>query len=340
MGAAVLPVAAPAPRLTDGFGREITYLRLSVTDRCDFRCVYCMAEDMRFLPRDAVLTLEEMERLARVFVALGIRKIRLTGGEPLVRRGLPELVEGLGALSGLETLAMTTNGARLAPVARRLRAAGLRQVNISLDSLDPARFRELTRTGELADVLAGIDAAVAAGFPRIRLNSVVLRGRNEDEVPALVAYARRLGVDLAFIEEMPLGVISEHDRRLAHVPGRELLAMVARAHELLPDDSQEVGGPARYHRLAGSRTRVGVITPHSHNFCASCNRVRLTAEGRLLLCLGHEHSLDLRAPLRDGASDAELAGLVTAAMARKPERHEFSLDTAPQIVRFMNMTGG
>ncbi len=332
--------AEPAPRLVDGFGRDITYLRLSVTDRCDFRCVYCMAEDMQFLPRSAVLSIEEMERLAGVFVSLGIRKIRLTGGEPLVRKGLPELVERLGRLPGLETLAMTTNGARLAPVAQRLRAAGLSQLNISIDSLDAARFHELTRTGVLTDVQAGIAAAVAAGFPRIRLNSVILRGRNEDEVPALVAYAASLGVDLAFIEEMPLGVISEHDRGLAHVSGQELLTMVAAQHVLLPESSQEVGGPARYHRLQGSNTRVGVITPHSQNFCASCNRIRLTAEGRLLLCLGHEHSLDLREPLRAGASDAELAALITATMMRKPERHEFALAGEPQIVRFMNMTGG
>ncbi|MEL0028586.1 MAG: GTP 3',8-cyclase MoaA, partial [Perlucidibaca sp.] len=274
------------------FGREISYLRLSVTDRCDFRCVYCMAEDMQFLPRSAVLSLEEMERLARVFVSLGIRKIRLTGGEPLVRRGLPELVARLGALPGLQTLAMTTNGARLAAVAPMLRASGLKQLNISLDSLDPARFRELTRTGTLADVLAGVAAAVDAGFPRIRLNSVILRGRNEDEVPALVAYAERMGVDLAFIEEMPLGSISEHDRALAHVSGQELLDVISARWQLLPEATQELGGPARYHWLAGSHTRVGVITPHSQNFCASCNRIRLTAEGRLLLCLGHEHSLD------------------------------------------------
>ncbi len=338
--AAPLPQVAPAPRLVDGFGRDITYLRLSVTDRCDFRCVYCMAEDMTFLPRSAVLSLEEIERLARVFISLGIRKIRLTGGEPLVRKGLPELVARLGSLSGLDTLAMTTNGARLAALAPALRAGGLRQINISLDSLDPVRFRELTRTGVLADVLAGVEAAVAAGFPRIRLNSVILKGRNEDDVLALVAYAERMGVDLAFIEEMPLGVISEHDRAQAHVSGQELLATIAASRPLLPVISGEVGGPARYHQVQGSRTRLGFITPHSENFCATCNRIRLTAEGRLLLCLGHEHSLDLRAPLREGASDAELAALITGAMMRKPERHEFALDGEPQIVRFMNMTGG
>lgn len=324
--------------LIDGFGRAITYLRLSVTDRCDFRCVYCMAEDMTFLPRAQVLSLEEMTRLARVFVGLGIRKIRLTGGEPLVRQGLPTLVRELAALPGLDTLAMTTNAARLAPVAADLRAGGLQRLNISIDSLDPARFRELTRTGELADVLAGIDAAQAAGF-RIRLNSVILRGRNEQDALPLVEFALARGLDLAFIEEMPLGRIDDHDRALTQVSGAELRERIAAVHVLTPELATADGGPARFHR-AGPDTRIGFITPHSDNFCSRCNRIRLTAEGRLLLCLGHEHSLDLRAPLRAGASDDELAALIREAMTRKPERHEFRLDEPPQIVRFMNMTGG
>ena len=329
-----------APALIDPFQREIRYLRISVTDRCDFRCVYCMAEEMTFLPRSEVLSLEEIERLARVFVSLGVRKIRLTGGEPLVRRGLTDLVRQVAQIPGLDTLAMTSNGARLAAQAVALRQAGLQQINISLDSLDPDRFRAMTRTGELADVLAGIDAAIAAGFPRIRLNAVILQGRNDQDVPALVAFALAKGIALAFIEEMPLGIIADHDRAETLLTSDALRAMIATQHVLEPEGTDHRSGPANYYRVAGSKTRLGFISPHSHNFCGDCNRVRLTAEGRLLLCLGHEHSLDLRAPLRAGASDAELADKIRLALLRKPERHEFDLSGEPQIVRFMSMTGG
>lgn len=329
-----------APPLIDPFQREIRYLRISVTDRCDFRCVYCMAEDMKFLPRSEVLSLEEIERLARVFVGLGVRKIRLTGGEPLVRRGLTDLVRQIAQIPGLDTLAMTSNGARLAAQAEALRQAGLQQINISLDSLDPDRFHAMTRIGELADVLAGIDAAIAAGFPRIRLNAVILQGRNDQDVLALVAFALAKGIDLAFIEEMPLGVIDDHDRAKTMLTSAALRAMIEPHHALLPEGADHRSGPATYYRVAGSQTRLGFISPHSHNFCGDCNRVRLTAEGRLLLCLGHEHSLDLRAPMRAGANDGELADMIRQALLRKPERHEFDLAGEPQIVRFMNMTGG
>ena len=329
-----------APPLIDPFQREIRYLRISVTDRCDFRCVYCMAEDMKFLPRSEVLSLEEIERLARVFVGLGVRKIRLTGGEPLVRRGLTDLVRQIAQIPGLDTLAMTSNGARLATQAEALRQAGLQQINISLDSLDPDRFHAMTRTGELADVLAGIDAAIAAGFLRIRLNAVILQGRNDQDVLALVEFARAKGIDLAFIEEMPLGVISDHDRAETMLTSAALRAMIAPHHAMLPEGADHRSGPATYYRIEGSQTRLGFISPHSHNFCGDCNRVRLTAEGRLLLCLGHEHSLDLRAPMRAGANDGELADMIRQALLRKPERHEFDLAGEPQIVRFMNMTGG
>jgi cyclic pyranopterin phosphate synthase len=329
-----------APALIDPFQREIRYLRISVTDRCDFRCVYCMAEDMKFLPRSEVLSLEEIERLARVFVGLGVRKIRLTGGEPLVRRGLTDLVRQIAQIPGLDTLAMTSNGARLAAQAAALRQAGLQQINISLDSLDPDRFQAMTRTGELADVLAGIDAAIAAGFSRIRLNAVILQGRNDQDVLALVEFARAKGIDLAFIEEMPLGVISDHDRAETMLTSAALRAMIALHHVMLPEGADHRSGPATYYRIEGSQTRLGFISPHSHNFCGDCNRVRLTAEGRLLLCLGHEHSLDLRAPMRAGANDGELADMIRQALLRKPERHEFDLAGEPQIVRFMNMTGG
>lgn len=326
--------------LVDPFQREIRYLRISVTDRCDFRCVYCMAEDMQFLPRSAVLSLEEIERLARVFVGLGVRKIRLTGGEPLVRRGLTDLVQHIAPIPGLETLAMTTNGARLAKQALALRDAGLQQINISLDSLNPDRFRAMTRTGELSEVLAGIDVAIAAGFPRIRLNAVILKGRNDQDVLPLVSFALAKGIDLAFIEEMPLGVIHDHDRAHTLLTSDDLRALIEPHFPLLAEGVDHRSGPARYYRVIGSQTRLGFISPHSHNFCGDCNRVRLTAEGRLLLCLGHEHSLDLRAPLRGGASDAELAYMIRHALLRKPERHTFDWHGEPQIVRFMSMTGG
>lgn len=330
--------------LIDSFQRRIRYLRLSVTDRCDLRCVYCMAEDMTFLPRAEVLSLEELARIARVFVSLGVEKIRLTGGEPLVRQNLPWLVREIAALPGLRELALTSNGMRLAGQARALREAGLQRLNISLDSLDPVRFRAITRVGELARVREGLAAAKAAGFGgeggRIKLNSVILRGRNDDEVEDLVAFARDQDCDITFIEEMPLGVIGEHDRGLTYMPSDEILARLERRFTLQPC-GDSTGGPARYHRLAGSATRVGFISPHSHNFCASCNRVRVTVEGRLLLCLGNEHSVDLRRLMREeGADDAALRQAIIAAMTLKPEQHHFDLHAPVQVVRFMNMTGG
>jgi cyclic pyranopterin phosphate synthase len=326
--------------LVDPFNRRISYLRLSVTDRCDLRCVYCMSEKMQFLPRCEVLSLEELARIARVFVSLGVLKIRLTGGEPLVRQNLSWLVREVAALPGLRELAMTSNGTHLASVAAELKAAGLARLNISLDSLQPARFREITRVGDLDSVLQGLAAAQAAGFRRIKLNSVILRGRNDDEIVDLVGFAREQGCDISFIEEMPLGHISEHDRAAAFMASDEILSRLQAHFELLPS-TESTGGPSRYYRLAGSETRVGFISPHSHNFCASCNRVRVTVEGRLLLCLGNEDSLDLRRLMREeNLDDAGLREAIIAAMALKPERHHFDLQEEPTIVRFMNMTGG
>ena len=326
--------------LIDRFGRRVTYVRLSVTDRCDFRCVYCMAEDMSFVPRREILSLEELLKVARAFSELGVSKIRLTGGEPLVRRDILWLVEHVAALPGVKELVLTTNGSRLAKMARALQRAGVRRINVSLDSLQPDKFRNLTRTGRLEDVLEGIDAARAAGFSRLKLNSVILRGRNDDEVLDLVEFARGRDLDISFIEEMPLGLIGEHDRAESYLPSEELRAIIERRHPLEACEESS-GGPARYWRMPDSATRVGFISPHSHNFCGSCNRVRVTVEGRLLLCLGNEHSVDMRALLRSGKGDVEsLKALIRQGMAIKPERHYFDLADEPRILRFMNATGG
>jgi len=319
--------------LVDRFQRRVEYVRLSVTDRCDFRCVYCMAEDMTFAPKCDVLTLEEIAEIARAFVELGVGKIRLTGGEPLVRNNILSLVRALGELEGLAQLALTTNGSQLHRMAGPLRAAGVDSINVSLDSLQPRN---------LDQVIAGIDAAVGAGFDRIRMNAVILKGRNEDEVLDLVNFALARGIDIAFIEEMPLGLIDEHDRTLSFCSSAELRDIISRQYPLQPgDESGDAGGPARYYLTGHGSTRVGFISPHSHNFCHTCNRVRVTAEGRLLLCLGNEHSVDLRRVLRsdDYTLDA-LKRAIVAAMAIKPERHYFDLSEKPQIVRFMNATGG
>lgn len=326
--------------LVDRFNRTVDYLRISVTDRCDFRCVYCMAEDMAFLPRSQVLSLEETYRIAKTFVALGVKKIRITGGEPLVRNNLIWLLERIAELPGLNELVMTTNGSQLSKYAPALKAAGVKRLNVSLDSLHPLKFKTLTRTGDLQQVIAGIDAACAQDFAKIKLNAVIMKGRNDAEIMNLVAFAKHRELDLAFIEEMPLGHIKEHDRALALMTSDEIRREISAEYQLtpLPDST---GGPSRYYQLADSVTRIGFISPHSNNFCSQCNRVRLTAEGRLLLCLGNEHSKDLRALVRDPAvDDAALQHAIVTAMDLKPERHEFNLEEEPQIVRFMNMTGG
>jgi len=326
--------------LLDGQGRQIDYLRLSVTDRCDFRCVYCMAEDMTFLPRNQVLSLEEIHRVARLFVGLGVRKIRLTGGEPLVRKGIVDLCERISALPGLDELVMTSNGSQLPKLAYPLAQAGVKRLNISLDSLNPLKFRTITRTGDLNQVLAGIDAAREAGFERIKLNSVIMKGRNDDEVNALVDFAIAREIDISFIEEMPLGHVGR-SRGEAFFSSDQVRARIAQRHDLAASEENS-GGPARYVRLTQHpRTRIGFISPHSHNFCSTCNRVRLTAEGRLLLCLGHENSVDLRDLLRRYPDhDAPLLDAIQSGLQRKPARHEFSSEGEVQLVRFMNASGG
>lgn len=326
--------------LQDGLGRKIEYLRISVTDRCDFRCVYCMAEDMTFLPRQQILSLEEIERLARLFVARGVRKIRLTGGEPLVRRGVFDLCARISALPGLRELVMTTNGSQLTRLARPLAEAGVKRLNISLDSLNHERFRSITRTGDLQQVLDGIEAARDAGFERVKLNTVVLKGRNHDEVQALAAYALERGLDITFIEEMPLGEVGR-ERGEAYCSSDEVRSLLAERYRLI-DSAENSGGPARYLRVDGyPDSRIGFISPHSHNFCDTCNRVRLTTEGRLLLCLGHENSLDMRALVRRHPEhDEPVSEALERALQHKPARHEFSVGGEVQVLRFMNATGG
>lgn len=325
--------------LTDNFGRQIDYLRLSITDRCDFRCTYCMAEDMTFLPRSEVLTLEELARTSASFVELGVRKIRVTGGEPLVRRDALLLLQEIGKLKGLTELCITTNGSRLAEHANALADAGVTRVNISLDSLQAERFQQLTRFGELARVLAGIEAARRAGFKKIKINAVLLRHYNLDEALDLASYALERDLDISFIEEMPLGVITSHEREHEYISSEEVRSRLAKKFKLTPVDDS-TGGPSKYWKVANYQSRIGFISPHSHNFCASCNRVRVTAEGRLLLCLGNEYSVDLKAVLRSHEGDQELKKLIIQAMHIKPEKHEFNLHDEPQILRFMNTTGG
>ncbi len=297
---------------------------------------------MTFLPRQQVLSLEELLSVGRSFVEQGVKRIRITGGEPLVRQGLPWLLERLAALPGLDELTLTTNGSQLPRLATTLKDAGVSRLNISLDTLDESLFRELTRTGDLHKVLAGIDAAIDAGFDRIKLNAVILKGRNSNEVPALVQYATDRGLDISFIEEMPLGTITEHDRALQFCSSDEVRQIIEQEFtELLPT-TNKTGGPSKYYRLPDSKSRIGFISPHSHNFCGDCNRVRLTAAGRLLLCLGQEHSVDLRAVLREqGADEQSLVRAIRGSMAIKPEGHTFDLNAdAAEPLRFMNLTGG
>ena len=331
--------AFPA-KLIDKFGRHVDYIRLSVTDRCDFRCVYCMTEEMTFMPRKEVLSLEELYQVAKAFTELGVKKIRLTGGEPLVRTDVMALINKLGALPGLQELLLTTNGSQLTTFAERLKKAGVTRINISIDSLKADRFRRISRVGKLDKVLAGIDSAIAHGFERIRLNSVVMRGYNDDEVLALTGYALDRNLDIAFIEEMPLGEASDHAREDTTCSNAWVRAQIEKKYHLV-DSTTRTAGPSRYVQVTGSRSRIGFISPVTHNFCEDCNRVRITVEGRLLLCLGNEHSVDLRAILRDASKDMnDLKDALVASMDIKPERHYFYDRDHVQPVRLMNMTGG
>ena len=331
---------SPPVKLIDRFGRTVDYLRISITDRCDFRCVYCMAEDMTFLPRDQILSLEEIHTLAKAFAELGVKKIRVTGGEPLVRKGALGLLENIGKIESLHELVITTNGSQLELMASDLKAAGVKRINISLDTLDADKFKAITRTGDLQQVLRGIDAVKAVGFERIKINAVILKDRNHQEVGDLVQYAVDRGIDISFIEEMPLGIVANHDRSEAYYSSDLIKQYLARRFSL-EASLEKTGGPSNYFYVVGTKTRVGFISPHSENFCSTCNRVRLTVEGRLLLCLGNEHSVDLKAVLRANPGNMDvLKQAIIEAMLIKPEKHEFNIHEQPVILRYMSMTGG
>lgn len=329
-----------APQLIDRFGRKVDYIRFSITDRCDFRCTYCMGEDMEFLPREEILTLEECERVVRAFADLGVRKVRITGGEPLVRKDAIQLFHALGAIPQLHELVMTTNGSQLERWAEELKNARVARINISLDSLDAETFRRITRVGDLSKVLAGINAALAQGFGNLKINTVLMKGINDHEAIPLVEFALERGMDIAFIEEMPLGQV-DHTRDSTFVSNEQTLTLLQQRFNLV-SSAESTGGPARYWRVVGSNTRIGFISPHSHNFCESCNRVRITCKGEMYLCLGQDDKVDLRPLLRQQpGDDAPLRQAIVDAMQIKPKGHDFDLKRAePAVVRFMSMTGG
>ena len=331
------------PSLLDPFGRAVTYLRVSVTDRCDFRCVYCMAENMTFLPKRDLLSLEELDRICTAFVGQGVRKLRITGGEPLVRRDIMSLFRSLSRhleSGALDELTVTTNGSQLARFAHELASCGVRRVNVSIDTLDPDKFRRITRWGDLSKVMQGLDAAQAAGL-KVKINAVALKGVNEDEIENLIHWTHGRGMDLTLIEVMPLGEI-DGERIDQYLPLSEVRRRLEERYTLhdLPD---RTGGPARYVRVAETGGRLGFITPLTHNFCESCNRVRLTCTGQLFMCLGQEDAADLRAPVRASEDNKLLDQAIVAAIARKPKGHDFIIDrnhARPAVSRHMSMTGG
>src|SRR5438477_12580147 len=330
--------------MVDPFGRTIRYLRVSVTDRCDLRCFYCMSEDMTFLPKADLLTLEELDRLCSAFIARGVRKLRLTGGEPLVRRNVMSLVRSLSRhlqTGALDELTLTTNGSQLARYADELRDCGVRRVNVSVDTLDPAKFTEITRRGRLDQVLEGLAAAKRAGLA-VKINTVALRGVNEDELDDLVAWCGGEGFDLVIIEVMPMGHIGGENRLDQYLP-LSLVRSQLQRRWTLDDTDYRTGGPARYATVRETGRRIGFITPLTHNFCESCNRVRLTCTGTLYMCLGQEDAADLRTPLRQSEGDEALEATIRAAIDRKPKGHDFIIDrrhNRPAIARHMSVTGG
>ncbi|WP_133001612.1 GTP 3',8-cyclase MoaA [Marinomonas sp. KMM3893] len=326
--------------LIDPYGRKIDYLRISVTDKCDFRCTYCMDEDVTFLPRSQILSLEEVVKVAKTFIAMGTKRIRITGGEPLVRKNLLWALEQITKQPGLEELTMTTNGSQLYKMANDLLNVGVSRINISLDTLKADRFFALTRRDKFQQVIDGIEKAASLDFKKLKINSVMLKHHNDDELQDLAQFALDRDMDISFIEEMPLGVITSHDRAASYLSSDDVIEQLSTQFTL--NESQHItSGPTRYYDVTGYHGRIGVISPHSHNFCDTCNRIRLTAEGRLLLCLGNEHSKDLKPFLREPQRQSlTLEEGIIDALALKPLKHHFNLDEAPQILRFMSATGG
>lgn len=330
----------PSMGLTDQFHRKINYLRLSITDRCDFRCVYCMSEDMQFLPRDEVLSLEESARIIKIFASLGVTKVRITGGEPLVRKNISWFFHKISNIKSLKEIVITTNASQLAQHARMLKMSQVKRINISLDSLDPVLFKKITRTGDLNKVLLGIDEAIKEGFSNLKLNTVLMRGINDHEVIDLVNFALHRKMDISFIEEMPLGDV-DHMRKDTYISNDEVLKNLQNHFNLIPTTFTS-GGPAKYWQLANQLTKVGFISPHSHNFCDTCNRVRVSSKGELFLCLGQEEKIELMPLLRQYPNeDWPIQKAIIDSMAIKPEAHDFNLEiTKPAVVRFMSHTGG
>jgi GTP 3',8-cyclase len=328
-------------QLIDRYGRKIDYIRLSVTDRCDLRCQYCMSEHMEFVPRNQLLTLEEIHYIAQAYVQLGVKKIRITGGEPLVRNNIISLFQKLGQLEDLEDLTMTTNGSQLGRFAEDLKQAGVTRINVSLDTLKPDLFHEITRVGKIEKTLQGIQSAIDCDFRKIKINSVILKDRNHHEVKDLLNFAIERKIDISFIENMPLGITGEHSHSGTYYSSDEIIDDLSDEFSLIPT-TERTAGPARYYRLQGNDdTRVGFISPHSHNFCDSCNRVRLTAEGLLLLCLGQEHSMDLKQIIRAHPGDQEvLKDAIIRSLDIKPKGHDFDIKSNEILLRHMNMTGG
>jgi cyclic pyranopterin phosphate synthase len=327
-------------QLIDQFNRTINYIRISVTDRCDFRCIYCMAEKMEFLPKTQLLSLEEIDRIASIFISLGVEKIRITGGEPLVRKNIDSLFSSLSKNKGLKELTLTTNASQLKKKALMLKSSGVKRINISLDSLDPLTFKKMTRTGVLEDVLKGIEHAVEVGFEKIKLNTVLMKGINDHELFELIDYAIKHGLDISFIEEMPLGS-TDFERKVTAVSNNDVLEKIKDKYSV-KSISLSTGGPAKYWQVEGSNTRVGLISPHSHNFCEDCNRVRISCKGELFLCLGQEEKIELMPLLRNHLHDDQpIKDAIINSMKIKPLSHEFNLNQSkPAIVRFMSHTGG
>ena len=327
-------------QLTDQFNRKINYMRISVTDRCDFRCVYCMSEQMNFLPKNQLLTLEEINRIATIFISMGVEKIRITGGEPLVRKNVDTLFDKLSKNKDLKELTLTTNASQLLKKAGMLKASGIKRINISLDSLNPLNFKKMTRTGDLNKVLDGIEYAISIGLKQLKLNTVIMKGINDHEIFDLIEFAIKKNIDISFIEEMPLGA-TEFSRKSTFTSNDEILEKI-KTNYLIDKIEYRTGGPAEYWQILGTKSRIGLISPHSHNFCEDCNRVRISCKGELFLCLGQDDKIELMPLLRKYPNnDQPIKDAILNSMKIKPKSHEFNIEQSkPAVVRFMSHTGG